>query len=225
MLTGCAQLTKLDDKESDKLAEYMAGTVLRYTKNYDEALIYPGEVHETTSANGNTVSNNTDSESEEEIINTQKPAATEAVNTNIQNNISLEELFKNVGDNKYSVSYTGYESHTSYPNDNQYFTIEPANGNKLMVFSFNIKNTQDKSISINLVDKKINYTLKSSSGKSYMPAVSLLANDIQYLKDTIKVNESFKAVIVFEVPGDAKGEDLSMIIGYSGKSSVINIDK
>lgn len=227
MLTGCAQLTNLNDKESDELAEYMAGTVLRYTKNYDEALVYPAKSEDTTHTNGNTgiIENNPVSEEDSTSTSTNNQTPTTAPNSDKKNNsISIEELFNSVGDNKYSVSYAGYENHTSYPNDNEYFTIEPMKGNKLMVFSFDMKNKEKDPININLVNEKIYYTLKNTAGKTYKPAISLLSNDIQYLKDSIKGNKTLKAVLVFEVSKNIKADDLSLVIKYSGKSSVISID-
>lgn len=231
LLTGCAQLTNFNDKESDELAEYMAGTVLRYTKNYDEALIYPGETIDSTNINGGIIDRNPVSE-EDSTSTTNTPDTTKAPTTvkapgtdKKDNTISIEELFNNVGDNKFTVSYLGYENHTSYPNNNDYFTIEPTKGNKLMVFSFSIKNMDKDTRNVNFVNKKIYYTLKNISGKSYKPAVSLLTNDIQYLKEKINRNESLKTVIVFEVPQDIKVDDLSLVINYGSKSSVISIDK
>lgn len=224
MLTGCAQLTNLNDKESDELAEYMAGTVLRYTKNYDEALIYPAKNDETTLPSNNTDITNINSASNEENTSNNSQTTTTTPSTDSKNSsVSMEELFENVGNNKYTVSYVGYENFTSYPNDNEYFIIEPAQGNKLMVFSFSIKNNNKDSINVNLVNKKIHYSLNNAEGKSYRPAVSLLANDIQYLKDNIKGNHTIKAVLVFEVSKNIKVDDLSLVIKYSGKSSVISI--
>lgn len=224
MLTGCAQLTKLNDKQSDEVAEYMAGTVLRYTKNYEEALIYPDEVNDSEGTGSETDTNNgssgVDVTTTESTVSLVSPATDKPKDI-----LSVKELFEIISDSKYSVSYAGHASYTSYPNDNEYFILEPTQGNKLVTFTFTLKNTQKKDLSINLVDKKISYTLKNSSGGSYKPSVTLLTNDIQYLKNTIKANQSLKAVLVFEIAKDTDEKDLSLVIDYSEKSSVINIDK
>lgn len=223
-LTGCAQLTKLDDKQSDEVAEYMAGTVLRYAKNYDEALIYPEHLID---ANGNIISDDSKTGTKNTASeNTTSKEPTKALDADKQSNsVDVKELFNTIGDNKYSINYTGHESYTSYPNDNDYFTLEPTKGNKLLTFSFTIKNLNNKALNIDLVNKKISYTLENVSGRNYKPAVTLLTNDIQYLKNTIEANASLKAVLVFEIPENTKEKDLSLNINYSGKSSVINIEK
>lgn len=224
MLTGCAQLTNLNDKQSDEVAEYMAGTVLRYTKNYEEALIYPDDMKELTGLGSNSETLNLSVESDGTTTEN-SVSLVPAVTDKQEDILSVKEIFELISDSKYAVTYTGHASYTSYPNDNDYFTLEPTMGNKLLTFTFTFKNTQKKDISIDYVDKNIDYTLESLSGSSYKPSVTLLTNDIQYLKSTIKANQSLKAVLVFEVAKDTKEKDLSLVIDYSGISSVINIDK
>lgn len=242
LLTGCAKMTDLTDNESDKLAEYMAGTVLSYAKNYDEALIYPEEEKDATKELADATDNTEDGDSNKDAVGDLDADSHENIdnnsNTNASNNttpeietgsgevtsVSLKNLFHQVGDNQYTLSYTGYEDYTSYPSENDYFTIEPAEGNKLVLFNFSIKNITKKSVKVNMLNKKIQYTLKDTTGKSYNSSVSLLSNDIHYFNETLKANKSKKAVLVFEISKDIALKDLSLFIDYNEIRTVISMD-
>lgn len=236
MLTGCAKLTDVTEQQSDELAEYVAGTVLRYTKNYDEALIYPDTTKEEVLPVKNTslveekndttkIENVTD-----ETVKTPQNTETtqvkeEEVTEPAKDSVSVKQLFEEVIGNKYVVSYKGNESYKTYPKSNESLTLEAEKGYKFITFKFNVKNTTKKESNVNLVNKDITYSLSNKSGVSYKPCITLLTNDIQYFKAKIGSNKSKKAVIIFQVPEDVKEKDLTLSINYKDKSAVIALSK
>ena len=200
MLTGCAQLIDLTEKESDVLAEYMAGTMLRHADDYEEALIYPEETSEEkdalVTADMPETASNTDNTAKlpqaananlSQAANGDLSPENTAVPLNLSAKsqygaiVSLASMFKDIFKNTFSITYQNYKAYDSYPDDNDLFTIEPAEGKKLIAFTFNVKNITKKSQKLDLMKYNISYQLTDNNSSVYYPMMTLLNNDIQPL--------------------------------------------
>ncbi len=244
LLTGCAQLTKLTDKQSDVIAEYMAGSVLRYTDNYMEALVYP----EDKGTDNKQALDKMSDKTSDKVSDTSKDAASEATknsqsgnsadaseNDNSANSTSkdaknanklnYQEFYKILSDNTYQVKYTGFKLYDSYAQRDNYFTLQPTGGRKLLVMSFKVKNDTKKEIKMNLGKIHIDYKLNLADGKSYKPMVTLLDTDLNYLNYTLKSGKSDDAVLVFDVPKDLNSEGLTLSISLNGQNTAIDLNE
>ncbi len=218
MLTGCAQLVDMNDQQSDVLAEYMAGSVLRYTRNYNESLVYPEETAETDEIS-ETISENT-----KEDNSSAEPEVTAAAdNTQNDNIVSFAGMADYIGKGNFDITYSDYKFYDSYSDENDYFTIETNKGKKLLVISFNIKNTTNKSRNFNLSKFKLKYRL-NNNGILYRPMMTLLNNDIQYINLDIAAGKTKKAVILFEVPQDVDVPDTVLEITNKDKNTVLELN-
>lgn len=228
MLTGCAKLTELSDQESDMLAEYMAGSLLKYDKNYEEALINPEYIKESeareevqdTDSNSETVDNG---QTDNQVSNSDETKQDDTENQE-KSTVSLESLFKQIKKDSFDISYTKYKTYDSYSEKDGYLVVESSQGKQLVVVNFEIKNNSKKKQSFNLIESGLEYQL-NLDGTVYGPMMTLLMNDIQYINLDLDPGEKTNAVIVFHVK---KGTDLSkanVTIGYQDKTTIIDLNK
>ncbi|MGB8453337.1 MAG: DUF4352 domain-containing protein [Anaerocolumna sp.] len=237
MLTGCAQLIDMSDQESDVLAEYMAGTVLRHADNYEEALIYPEQTTETKES--------TDTAENPEMTKT--PGTTET--SDIKNNtlegrsnevpgmaetsedldnskiISLASLFQDVLNSKFSINYEGYNLYESYPEENEFFTLEATKDKRLVTVTLNVNNITKKNQTLDLKKFNLNYQLTNNEDIVYNPMLTLLNNDIQYINLGIAAGKTQKAVILFEVPKNIDMSKMMLTITYKDKTSLLDLNQ
>jgi len=222
-MTGCAQLVTLDENQSDVIVEYMAGTVLRHSNNYEEALIYPVETAEDTKKEVQTVTTKVQEESADNVINTALHAgqSNETVEQGI--NVNIDSLFTDISGGDFTVAYKGYAFYDSYPETNGYFTLEPAQGKKILEITFKLTNLSGKNLDINLIKKNISYKLTDSKGVVYGSMLTLLENDLQFLNLRIPKGKSKEAVILFEVSKDLSKKGLKFNASYNGETADIEL--
>lgn len=229
MLTGCAQLVDLTDNESDVLAEYMAGTMLKYDSNYKEALIYPEETieNEDISETDNIMHVSTDNKTVDQSQTPEYTKVTQKLPANTQNItlVSAAEVFKDILKNHFSVTYQGYKTYGSYVDENDLYAIEAAKGNKIVAFQFNIKNVTNKQQKLALLNKKISYQLVDKDNNVYYPSMTLLNNDIQYINVRVNAGKTKKAVILFELPKNADVSKMMLSLAYEDEIAVIDISR
>lgn len=244
LLTGCAQLTKLTDKQSDVIAEYMAGSVLRYTDNYMEGLVYPEDTADKTTnktadktggkitdkvsdtkATSDNSSGKTDTgnQSSDQSQSQSTPAAGTSVVKG--NSLTYEELYKILCDDKCQVKYTNFKLYDSYAQRDNYFTLQPTDGRKLLVVNFKVSNETKKAVKMNLGKLHIDYKLHTAQGKTYSPMVTLLDTDLNYLSYTLQGGKSDDAVLVFDVPATIDKNGLTLSISLNGQNTEIDLNE
>lgn len=237
MFTGCAKMTDLSDQQSDVIAEYMAGSVLRYTDNYKEALIYPEDMKEEQT-NGTVINESKDTAKEENTANTatdkqdtNKGAVTTGNSTGTKNteteksDLNYQEFFKIISDDKYQLKYTDFKLQLSYAQRDAYFTLTPTSGNKLLAVNFKVSNKSKSSAKVNLDKIHIAYKLSTKDGKTYSPMVTLLDTDLKYLNITLKSGKSDDAVLLFDVPENLKTDGLTLSISLNGQKAIIDLNE
>jgi hypothetical protein len=200
-LSGCVNEYNLTDKQSDEVAEYMAGTLLENDKEYDQKLILPDNV-QTEDINTAAV---TQSPSQTSLPDN---TASESDNNNAAETKKNYTLTEVIGKKGFSVKYIAYKLTEAYPEnaESTYFTIEPRENYKLLVLSFKVTNTADKAKTFSPSNDDILYKLKVNDSTTYKPLLTLLKNDLQYIEVNIGSGESKNVLLVFEVP---KASDLS----------------
>lgn len=238
MLTGCAQLIEIDDQESDVLAEYMAGTVLRYDVNYHEALIYPEATTDTTDSEDIT-ENGEIADSDDTIkasdINRNGTGASNSAGTQDSSDfsvdkqngsaVSLASLYKDSFKGKFSIKYINHKFYNSYPDEYKFFTLETTKDHKLLAINFNIKNTSQKARTLDLKNDKIKYQLIDKTGTVYNPMLTLLNNDIQYINLDVAAGKTRQAVVMFDVPENMDRSNLELTISYEDRTTVIDLNE
>ena len=214
VLTGCASSISLTDNESDLVAEYIAGLMFKYDKNYEETLILPEEETEevvvSVSPTPTPVSTN----------DSNKGAASQNENKdgNVQANADFTEV---IGVKDLEIEYGGYEVKDSL-SDN-YFNIESGEGKDLVIVKFKLKNTSDQDIKLNLTKSNILYQLDINTGNIQKPLLTFLDNDLRMIDTIIKAKSTFDTVLVFNVSEKVNLDVVNVIISHSHKTAIIKL--
>ncbi|QHQ62714.1 DUF4352 domain-containing protein [Anaerocolumna sedimenticola] len=239
MLTGCAQLIEINDQESDVLAEYMAGTMLRHDSNYEEALIYQETTDTADTTDSADISETGEiTEPDETLDPSDKKSndtgvsssavsqATSDLYADKQNGsiVSLASLYKEIFKDKFSIKYINHKFYSSYPDEYDFFTLESTKDHKLLAINFNIKNTSTKARTLDLKNNSIKYQLTDKTNAVYNPMMTLLNNDIQYINLDVAAGKTQQAVVMFDVPKNMDISDLKLAITYEDKTTVIDLN-
>lgn len=224
-LSGCSKPLLKTDTQSDNAAEYIAGIMLKYSKNYNDTLIYetPEPVVEendtekeiTTSTENNNTNNNT---SNKENSNNKNNNSNSNAEENSETN--FKEFFKQYN---VEVTYKTHKFYDTYPENvkDPIYALSAGKDKKLLVIEFTIKNKSDKKIELDLFNENLVYHLQGTSEGSYKPLLSVLSvDDLQFLKKTIKAKESCDALLIFDISDkvDQGNSEMYLTVTKDGKS-------
>ena len=206
-LSACAVGdTGLSDSELKQVAEYAAKLVLKHTRNYEPTLQEELAIKE----NPDLVKENFDVAGQ-----TSKDEQSIASGTSVEDNSGVQEEDKDneegtektlsdvYGMDGFEVVYGGAGEYSRYPKNEGYFSLVAADGMKLYVVEFSIRNKTSKNKKFSQEDG-ISYNLTFDGENYYKPSLTLLENDMQSIDVAIGGGKSSKGVIVFNVP---KGKD------------------
>lgn len=228
--TGCMKQVKTTEEETEAIAEYMAGLLLKYDSNYDKTLIdindKAADVDDNTgtqTADRNEHDSDTSSSSDKTLPDNADKKDKKEDNVNTQQ-VSLSEL---IGLKDFDITYSGYEIAKFYPEktDGTYFSVQADNGKQLLVVKFNIKNKSDKAKQINLSEAEIKYQLNIAGSKNYIPWITLLDNDMQYIDTTIETGKATEAVLIYQISKDTdpNKENVKLVVSKAEKEIAIPI--
>ena len=233
MLTGCGG-AELTDEQSAMVAQYAAGLLLKYDKNYSDRLLNDEEIAAAeeaeriaaqkaaelekireemqNAASAENTKNNESSESNGTGTKGQSQEAEEA-------KVSMNEILQISG---FDIQYKGYELLDTYPpanedekTDDVYFSLSASPERKLLTLRFNITNTSTETSKISLVDKEMLCKLVMPDGSKKNAMMTMLLNDLAFYEEEVKAGESKEAVVIFEINPETNLEkfDLSVVIG------------
>jgi len=228
-LCGCGKDIKPDDQENDKMAEYIAGVMLKYSRENisDYQKLRNDLAQQETSGGGQN--------------NNQKPSSGQNNETNSNSNNGssngsssnsgqgdnvihapvadvMGTMAKDLGLEGMTVSYSSYSMGNSYSPDGL-FSVTANSGCKVFAFEFAIKNENDSDAEVDTSSSSIKFKL-DIGGKKIIQSSSLLLNDMTNLRDVkIKAKDTYKAVVIFQVPlSDSENiSDMSVYVYSSGK--------
>lgn len=211
LVTGCTHVPELTKSDNNMAAEYMAGSLLKYDKEYEYALDYDRSILQATP----------------EPTPTPVPVATpavspagngaEATEEPIQN-VSLSEIY---GQSGVRVTQTSYSLKKSFGTD--YSAVTAGEGKKLLIVYFQVKNTSEKMQEVNLMTAKLSYLLKSGEETLGKPLLTIAEGDLQYFDRKIKSGKSNQGVLVFEVDAAVNVQNTVIEADRDRKRAVISL--
>lgn len=213
-MSGCGvSVIDLSEDQRDMVAEYVAAAMLKNDTGYETRLQYSPEDIEPEPTPGPTALPLVPSEP----VETAAPASGETQEGDTATEApevladSLDVLF----DGTVSVRATGYKVMDSYDQDT--YVVEPAKGKKLLMVTFEVANRKDADAKVVLQNKKISYSVQVD-GSVYEPQQTIVENDLQFLKTSVKAGKSKKALLFFEIDGK-QAKDVK-ITGAKGETEV-----
>ena len=220
-LAGCGKNDiSLTNEENDLVAEYIAGTLLKYS--YDNEWKYQKlntaqKTGVTTTAGTNS---STQTPSQSQAGNSQKPtassssaASTATVSASGTAGTTSTDLMGSLpsalGLSGVTVKYKDYVTGSSYPSD-AYISVPAQQGYKVVAVELTLTNTSGQAVTLN---SSGNVTFKLEVGgtvvSNYAP---ILKNDITTLKNvSLAAGASKDVVVLFQV----KESDASSVAGSS----------
>lgn len=220
-LTGCGKNDiSLTNEENDLVAEYIAGTLLKYS--YDNEWKYQKlntaqKTGVTTTAGTNS---STQTPTQSQAGNSQKPtassssaASTATVSASGTAGTTSTDLMGSLpsalGLSGVTVKYKDYVTGSSYPSD-AYVSVPAQSGCEVVAVELTLTNTSGQAVTLN---SSGNVTFKLEvGGTGVVNYASILKNDITALKNvSLAAGASKDVVVLFQV----KESDASSVAGAS----------
>lgn len=219
-LTGCGKNDiSLTNEENDLVAEYIAGTLLKYS--YDNEWKYQKlntaqKTGVTTTAGTNS---STQTPTQSQAGNSQKPTASSSSSASTTASASgtagktstdlMGSLPSALGLSGVTVKYKDYVTGSSYPSD-AYVSVPAQSGCEVVAVELTLTNTSGQAVTLN---SSGNVTFKLEVGGTGVGNyASILKNDITALKNvSLAAGASKDVVVLFQV----KESDASLVAGSS----------
>lgn len=232
-LVGCADLPAITEQQSDLIAEYAGGVLLRYSHRYDLRLVKQdvdedGVEDSASAVSGGAVATEEPTASPakptaspESTSEPDKPDESTEPEATEEPTVSLNDLY-NIKGLDFKYKYSKFTN--KYPEKSDAVEITPEKGEILYVVAFGIKNTGKKAVKINLTERPFHYEL-SIDGDTVLPTLSLLPNGgLNYLMTTIKPGKTEEAVLIFNLAKSKKGtKDNVLSITEGSNTAKINL--
>lgn len=224
-LTGCGQteMVDLSEEQQMQVAEYAAGLLLKHANNYHSRLVdsekelialaderaYKEELKAKVDAMKQTDA------SEEELVSdstdSQNVDAGDSSGETVTN-ISMEEILNIL---PVSVSYTGFEMRTSYPDADEgafVFAMDATEGNQLLVMHFAMTNGTAETVEMDTASLGCRFLCRVNEEGYRNVLTTMLLNDLASYKGTIEAGTSQDVVLVLEVPENTQVQNLELMI-------------
>lgn len=214
LLGGCLETPPLTDAEMDMVAEYAAGMLLKYDKNYRSSLWEKDEINLWEEENATptptpenspeiqegtpTPTSTPTGENTPTPMPTQeagKPTMTPLPGGSEESNRQLTEVIDAEG---FTVSYVSYETMQEVVR-NEYFYLAAKDGRQYMVLHFMLTNTTEETRIFDASEQKLECSVDINLGTVSRLSISMLENDLQYMPIEVPANSSVPAVLVFEI--------------------------
>jgi type II secretory pathway pseudopilin PulG len=223
-LTGCLGSTyPLTDKESDEIAEYVAGVLLKNAcSSYKEALATPTptQAPSVTSVTSTEASDNagTQTVTQADTEKNTSSQKTSSAQTTVAETATLSEV---IGIDGLNVSVDSYSILDSYSNnENGEYVLYPADGDKLLIVKCTLKNTTDKDLDFSISKMFVSFVLKKNGKQCGTLLITAFDSDMQFIKTVLSAGKSIKAELFYEITDkEAKNAGFSLTAERNGKEA------
>ena len=211
LTAGCGEMPDLTQEETDLIAEYAAGMLLKYDRDINRLVdtsMYEEEVEEEVIL----------PEEEEEPTETEEEESTSVVDVSQDEETepavsSVEQYY---GVPNVMITYTGYEVSDSYPPSSEgedlVFSMEASSGTQLLVLKFNAQNLSGEDQNLNLLGYGARFRVSVNGESSKGALATMLVNDMQTYNDVIPANSAVELVSIVEIPQGTNVGSIDMIL-------------
>lgn len=207
-LSGCTTDIAINDEQSDLIAEYTAGILLKHSNVYNDKYVEPETEEETTTE-----------------IETQTPEVNPEDETTTSENETTKEFSDvfNVADamglKGITIHYKDYTINSEY--EQHYLALPTQEGYVYLVVNFTLENTTASDIIANTDSKSTIFRATINGNKKYNNYGPTYANDLSGLSDfTIAAGEKTDVIVVFLIESDIAEKittlNLSLLSGGQG---------
>lgn len=217
-LTGCGSSIALTARENDLIAEYAAGILLKYDKNYNNRLVRIIETEEDSvvvGENETLASEENTSLGAEDVVSIEEET-TVSMEMSLGNALKIENL---------TASYEGYFITDAYPEavlENEVvFSMKAVTGFKLLILKFYLENPTEEVLIEDILSKNLSFILTVNGEIKANSQLTMLLDDLSSFKDEVEPYSAKELVLVFQVPDRYNSEDSisSMILNIKDASA------
>lgn len=215
-LTGCADFSDLTEEQSDLIAQYSAGVLLRYSDGYERRLITQEQlekqgVETVTEQPGDT--GNACCQYRSNRCGSRRVGVTKACG---DTRVTVNDFFQFDG---VTVNYDSYRFASKYGSTQ----IRADEGETLLIVTFVLKNTTGKTKELNLMKRTDISYQADVDGEQYQPGISMLENGgLNQLSTTLKAGEKEKAVLIYRMNQNKK-DAASVVLTLSDKNRTAKV--
>ncbi len=220
-LCGCSGIGGLSEENSDLVAEYSAGVLLRFSDQYQYRLITKDQLaaeQQKKSGEGETAETPQPATAPPDVSSDSSAGGVEG--TSEQQPVSLNDVYQQSG---LDFSFKSGRFCNRYREKGGAPIVAQA-GEVLYVVSFRVKNTSGKAKSVDLRKSGISYLLTLDDSE-FQPGINILSNGgLNYLKTKIGKNETEEAVLIFNVAKSRKNaSSIQLAVENGEKTALIKI--
>ncbi len=207
LLTGCIDaMPELTAEQSDIITEYAAGLLLKYSPNYNYRIADEEEVLAAMAAR-----------QEAAEAETETAAETEPETEQIQFVADLD-FAAELGIDDLIIRYQSFEVCSAYPGDNTGFSVDAAQGKKLLVMHFDLEGLPEEDVDCNLFDYELKMRVNINDSGSVPVLSTLIPNDLGTYMDIVPAGEIVDVVAVAEID-DMTAEEIQTLTLYAASNS------
>lgn len=231
LLTGCVDhMPELTTEQSDIIAEYAAGLLLKYSSNYDYKIVSEEEVAAAMAAGQEDFAPETEETGTDEE-QTQEPGAgtpsqetpsTEAETEQVQLVADLD-FAAELGIDDLIIRYQSFEICSSYPQNNTGFSVDAAQGKKLLVMHFDMEGLPEEDVDCNLFDYDIKMRVNINDTVSAGVLSTLIPNDLASYMDVVHAGDRVDVVAVAEIADMSEEQIQTLTLRASSKGQTCTV--
>lgn len=239
LLTGCVDaMPELTTEESDMVAEYAAGLILKYSPKYDYKIVSEEELAaakalmqepDETESVEETQQSEVDETTSSDVS---QGGAAESASTEQEENVGAEivssadtDVAAELGIDDVIIRYQSFELCDSYPQNNTGFSVDAAQGKKLLVVHFDIEGSPEEDIDCSLFEYNLGIRMNINEVSSVSVLNTIISNDMPSFMGVIPAGEIVDTVAVAEVNEITEQEiqSLTLRMSSNGQSCTVKL--
>lgn len=231
LLTGCIDaMPELTAEQSDIITEYAAGVLLKYSSNYNYKIADEEEVLAAMAARQEAAEPETETaaetEPETDIVQAEGEANQDTSPTEAETETEAEQIqfvadldfAAELGIDDLIIRYQSFEICSAYPGDNTGFSVDAAQGKKLLVMHFDMEGLPEEDVDCNLFDYEIKMRVNINDTGSTSVLSTLIPNDLCSYMDIVPAGEIVDVVAVAEID-DMTAEEIQTLTLHAASNS------
>lgn len=231
LLTGCVDaMPELTADQSDIIAEYAAGLILKYSPVYDYKIVSEEEVaaaraamqelpdvQETETEPVRTPEESSDTPAPEAGNKPAEETPAETESTQEGGVLSTAELdfAAELGIDDLIIRYQSFEICSAYPHNNSGFSVDAARDKKLLVMHFDLEGLPEEDVDCNLFDYNLRMRVNINGTSSASVINTLIPNYLMTYMDVVPAGEIIDVVAVAEINDMTEEEIESLVLQVS----------
>lgn len=239
LLTGCVDaMPDLTAEQTELIAEYAAGLILKYSPKYnykivsDEEVAAARELMQEAPETEETEEPGTGIPEETQQDSSQNPSGQESAETETAESQPAEvisspdiDLAAELGIDDVIIRYQSFELCDSYPQNNSGFSVSAAQGKKLLVIHFDIEGSPESDVDCSMFEYELGVRMNINDTVSVSGLSTLIPNDLSSFMDVVPAGGIVDTVVVAEVGEMTEQEiqSLTLRMAANGQDCTVKI--